>query len=66
MQTDRYRPIKDQITVRSPGHTLIKVTEISAPDITVAASLDRRANFSLFNSQHRECAGNLITVFMSE
>ncbi|XP_065201957.1 phenoloxidase 1-like [Planococcus citri] len=62
---DRYKPIASQLQTRGPNTNIIPVKEITVPDISVAASLDKRALFSVFNPFHREAANNLINVLMN-
>lgn len=62
--TDRYKPIANQLQTRGPNTSVIPVREINVPDISLAASLDKRALFSVFNPFHRDAATNLINVLM--
>lgn len=66
LQTDRLKPLQDQLTDRfaSDTKTHITVKRIQIPDLTLPLSLGRQDNFSLFIPFHRRMAAALIDAFM--
>lgn len=66
--TDRYRPIGAELQSRFSGDAeqRIPVRSAAPPDLSFAASVDRRGGFSLFVEKHREIAAALITLFINQ
>ncbi|XP_065075620.1 phenoloxidase 8-like isoform X1 [Ochlerotatus camptorhynchus] len=66
--TDRYRPIGAELQSRFSGDAeqRIPVRTSAPPDLSFAASIDRRGGFSLFVEKHREAAAALITLFIAQ
>ncbi|XP_053688843.1 phenoloxidase 1-like [Sabethes cyaneus] len=65
---DRYRPLSTDIQQRLTGgaDVEIPVRNVGTPDISFAEVIDRRGAFSLFIEKHRDIAGRLINLFMTQ
>ncbi|XP_055532399.1 phenoloxidase 1-like [Wyeomyia smithii] len=66
--SDRYRPLSTDIQQRFTGgaDVEIPVRNVGIPDIAFAEVIDRRGAFSLFIEKHRDIAGRLINLFMTQ
>lgn len=65
MQTDRQKLLGTPVINRfGEKAERIAVRRINLPDLSVPASLGKRAGFSLFLPEHRKLASRLIQVFM--
>ncbi|XP_058835187.1 phenoloxidase 1-like [Topomyia yanbarensis] len=66
--SDRYRPLTTDIQSRLTGgaDVEIPVRNVGIPDIAFAEVIDRRGAFSLFIEKHRDIAGRLINLFLSQ
>ncbi|XP_053663961.1 phenoloxidase 8-like [Anopheles marshallii] len=66
--TERYRPIGASLQSRfgNDADTRIPVRNVTPPSISFAEVVPRRGGFSLFNPKHRQIAGDLINLFMTQ
>lgn len=66
--TDRYRPIGSTLQNRFGMNiqTRIPLPNITPPDISFAQRVPRRGGFTMFNPVHRQVAGQLIELFLSQ
>ncbi|XP_058123431.1 uncharacterized protein LOC131294559 [Anopheles ziemanni] len=66
--TDRYRPIGASLQSRfgNDAETRIPVRSVAPPSISFAEAVPRRGGFSLFNPKHRQIAGDLINLYLSQ
>ncbi|XP_013107071.1 phenoloxidase 2-like [Stomoxys calcitrans] len=64
--TDRYRTLGGDVQSRFGEMTdkRVPVREIKLPDLSLAMSLDRDEQFSLFMPRHRRIAARLIDIFL--
>ncbi|XP_043275465.1 phenoloxidase 2-like [Venturia canescens] len=64
---ERFQPFINEIHnsyCEDPKNSVVRVKNISLPDLSIPMRLDRNESFTLFSEHHREMAADLINTFM--